>query len=82
MPARYFASRAFVVALHNVWTAMQPFYFKVTGEHGNECTASPLLMKVQFSSVGRVERSETPTRIDYVYHVGFRSALPDLQYST
>ncbi len=35
---------------------------------------------VFFCRSGRAERN--PTRIDYVYHVGFRFALPDLQYST
>ena len=38
VPVRYFSSRAFAVALPYVWTAMQPFYFKVTGEPGNEYT--------------------------------------------
>ena len=33
-----------------------------------------------FRRSGRAKRN--PTRIDYVYYVGFRFALPDLQNST
>ena len=38
----------------------------------------PTYWIVQTKYVGRVEE-RNPTRIDCVYHVGFRFALPDLQ---